>query len=385
MKVLQASIYFFKSTIREKSYLFWIIAFPIILLTMLNLIFSSFYKVERINFNLYLLKQDGTFSNIIEDVLLGISKGENKIFNLKVFKDYSLRDKLIRDLKDGKTHAILEIPENFDNLMLANSMFQFFGLSSPAKIKIYSLNHNASSETTALILKNIIQRMNLEFAKRIRPIKEYEVESEIVGTKNTFSYIDFIFPGTIIYAITLTSIFGIGVEIAWYKESKIFKRIYLSPLNPLQFFFSFFLSRLYIILIQVFSLSILCKFIFKSSINPISIPFIGYILLSIFTLSSLGFFSASMAKNANSANVIAQIVQFPMQFLGGIYFPVFDVPWFIYWFVLINPITYLTAGIRDSLGVLASPYPAYVCILLPLLFGIFFLTIAILKFRRIEF
>lgn len=385
MKIFGQSIYFFKSAIREKEYLFWMIAFPIILLTMLVLIFSSLYKVERINLNLYILKPEGTFSNVIEEVFQSLSSGEKKIFNLKVYKNYALKDSLISDLKNGKTHAILEIPENFDNLMLINTMLQGFGISSPAKVKIYSLNYSTSSQTASLILRNILQRMELEFAKKIKPVKEYEVESEIVGTKNTFSYVDFIYLGLVIYAITLTALFGIGTELVWYRESEIFKRFYVTPISPLEFFISFFLSRLYLILIQISSISIVCKLIYKSTVNPFSIPFIGYIFLSILTLSSFGLFTSAVSKNPNSANVIAQIVQFPMQFLGGIYFPVNDVPWVIKWFVVINPITYLASGIRDSLNVLVSPYPIYLTILIPLIYSIFFIFISIRKYRKTEF
>ncbi len=101
-------------------------------------------------------------------------------------------------------------------------------------------------------------------------------------------------------------------------------------------------------------------------------------------LSAMGFFISAVAKNTNSAGVIGQILNFPLQFLGGIYFPISDVPWFIKWIVVINPITYLAAGIRDTLGVMPSPYPIYLTILIPLIYTVLFLVVSIRKYRRVE-
>jgi ABC-2 type transport system permease protein len=102
------------------------------------------------------------------------------------------------------------------------------------------------------------------------------------------------------------------------------------------------------------------------------------------TISTFGFFISALAKNTNSANIIGQILNFPLQFLGGIYFPVNDVPWFIKWIVIINPITYLASGIRDTLGVMPSPYPIYLTILVPLAYTLVFLLISIKKYKYME-
>ncbi len=387
MIVLKNSIYFFKSAIREREFIFWFIAFPIILMVMLITIFSSMTRVERINFNIYLVKNEsGEFSNMISEVFKRISEGEDKIFNLKLMENISLKEKFFDDLKKGKTNLILEIPEGFDTGILSHITFKMLGMeSNPPPIKIYTLKYNVSSESASMIVKNIFDRMNLEFVKKMRKVNEYQVKTEIVGSKAGFSYVDFIYPGIVIVSIFFTGLMGIGEELSWYKEGKILKRFQLTPISNLQFFLAYFLARFYFFIIQILAITFVGKVIYKSTINPLSYYFVLYILLTIFSLSSLGFFVSSVSKNTNSASVIAQIIQFPLQFLGGIYFPVFDVPWIIRWIVIINPITYLAAGIRDTLGIMPSPYPLYLTILVPLLYTGVFLSIALRKYKVVEF
>ncbi|HOJ93391.1 MAG TPA: ABC transporter permease [Dictyoglomaceae bacterium] len=385
--ILKNSFYLFKSVIRQKDYLFWFLAFPIVLLVILVTIFSSTTDVERINLSLYLIKpEQGEFSNIIYDVFNNLSSGENKIFDLKVFNSISSKDNMLSDLKSEKVNGIVEIPKGFDAALLSNFAFKSFGLSfEPPTIKIYSLKHSTTSQTASLIVKNIFERFDLEFAKRMKDIKEYEVETEIVGTKETFSYVDFLYPGILILAIFFTGLLGIGSELAWYKEGKIYKRLHVTSLSPISFFSSFFLSRAYFIIIQIVVVSAICKFVYKSTINPFNPAFLFYMFLSTVTFCAMGFFISAVSKSANSAGIVGQILQFPMQFLGGIYFPVQGVPWFIKWIVLINPITYLCDGVRGSLGIMSSTYPKFLSVLVPLIYIVIFLYIALKKYMVSEF
>lgn len=383
---LKNSIYFFKSAIRERNYLFWCLAFPVLLMIILITIFSSLYEVKRVNFDIYLMKSEsGEFSNIIYNIFDELSKGEKKIFNLKVFRDISIKENLLEDLKKGKTNLIVEIPEGFDSLVISNITMRMFGATvNPVPIKVYTLRHNISSQSASMVVKSIIDRMNLEFVKRMTKVNEYKVKSEILGSRKGFSYVDFIFPGMIIIAIFFTGLFGVSQELAWYREGKILKRFQLTPISPLNFFLSYFLSRFYFFILQILALSFVGKVIYKSSVNPFSFYFNFYVFLTMLTISTFGFFISALAKNTNSANIIGQILNFPLQFLGGIYFPVNDVPWFIKWIVIINPITYLASGIRDTLGVMPSSYPIYLTILVPLAYTLVFLLISIKKYKYME-
>lgn len=387
MKTVKLANYLFKSTARDKSDFFWLLIFPIILLSILMLIFPSLYEPKEVNFNLSFLSQDGMFSEIIERVFRELSIGKRKIFYLSILKNTKENlNSEIEKLKKKNIDLIVEIPEGFDTQMLNWFMLNNLGLTtSPPSINIYSLKHNISSESAYLTVKNILQKLELEFLKKIGyKLRRIENETEIIGTRNTFSYIDFIYPGIVIFVIFMTGLFGIGLHLTWLKESGILKRIMVTSLPKSRFIISYVISRIYLIVLQVVLISLVAKFLFKTTVNPLSLSFIGYTLLTILCLSSLGFFLASISKNISSANAISQIINFPLQFLGGIYFPVSGVPWAIRWLVLINPITYLASGIRDALGIMKSPYPLYVTIIVPAVWTIFCLLFTIRRFKLEE-
>jgi len=387
MQIIRLANYFFKSLVREKIDLFWLIIFPVILLTILMLIFPSLYEPREVAFNLTLLSQKGTFSEIIERVFKEVSKGENKIFRLFLLQnsEENLKRELER-LKAKKTNLIVEIPEGFDAQMLNFFILKGMGVSpSPPVINVYSLKHDTSSESAYLIVKNILEKLEFEFIRKAGyQLRRIESETEVVGTKSTFSYIDFIYPGIVIFVIFMTGLFGIGMDLVWLKETGILKRISVTILPKSRFIISYIISKIYLIIIQVTLITLMARFVYKTTVNPLSLPFIGYTALTVLCLSSFGFFLASVSRTTSSANAISQILNFPLQFLGGIYFPVTGVPWAIRWIVLINPITYLASGIRDALGIMKSPYPFYLNITVPALWIIFCLLFTVKRFRLEE-
>ncbi|MGB9681533.1 MAG: ABC transporter permease [bacterium] len=387
MKILKLADYLFKSLIRDKSSFFWLLVFPVILLAIMMIIFPHLYETKSVTFDLTLISHKGMFSEIIERIFNEVSKGENKVFQLKVVQnsEENLKREL-ENLKAKKTNLIVEIPESFDAQMLNWFMLKNMGVNPPPpSINIYSLRHQASSETAYIIVKNIFQKLELEFIKRIgHKIEEVTSETEIVGTKGTFSFIDFIYPGIVIFVVFMTGLFGIGTDMAWLKEKGIIRRINVTTLPSSNFIISYIISRIYLIILQIILVTLMAKLIFKTTINPLSPPFIGYSLLTIVCLSSFGFFLASISKTTNSANAISQVLNFPMQFLGGLYFPVINAPWTIRWIVLINPITYLASGIRDSLGILKSPYSPIITITVPILWTAFCFLFTIKRFNKEE-
>lgn len=387
MKILKIANYLFKSIVRDGSNLFWLLVFPCILLVIMMTIFPPLYEPRNVVFNLTLFSQRGTFSGIIERVFDEISKGENRIFQLKKIPDseMALREELER-LKSKKVDIILEIPEDFDTKMLNWFMLKNMGFTAPTPtINIYSLKHHTVSQSAYIVVKNIIQKLEFEFLKKIGyKIRDLDSMVEIVGTKETFSFIDYIYPGIVIFTIFMTALFGIGVDMTWLREMGIMRRINVTVLSTQEFITSYLISRLYLIALQITLVSIMAKFVYKTSINPLSSVFLLYVFLAVVCLSSFGFFIASVSKTTNSANAITQVLNFPLQFLGGLYFPITSVPWVIRWIVIINPITYLASGIRDSLGVMRSPYPTILTILVPLLWSIFFISLTIKRFSQGE-
>jgi ABC-2 type transport system permease protein len=74
---------------------------------------------------------------------------------------------------------------------------------------------------------------------------------------------------------------------------------------------------------------------------------LGLVVLGAMCLVSIGYVIASLVRTGESAMPIIQLVQFPMMFLSGIFFPLEMLPKFMKSVVSIMPLTYLGDALRQ--------------------------------------
>ena len=74
---------------------------------------------------------------------------------------------------------------------------------------------------------------------------------------------------------------------------------------------------------------------------------LGLVVLGAMCLVSIGYVIASLVRTEESAMPIIQLVQFPMMFLSGIFFPLEMLPKFMKSVVSIMPLTYLGDALRQ--------------------------------------
>jgi len=66
---------------------------------------------------------------------------------------------------------------------------------------------------------------------------------------------------------------------------------------------------------------------------------------------AFGFLIASLARTANAGMATANILNMPMMFLSGMFFPIAGLPAFLLAIVYANPVSYLANALRASVGV----------------------------------
>jgi ABC-2 type transport system permease protein len=66
---------------------------------------------------------------------------------------------------------------------------------------------------------------------------------------------------------------------------------------------------------------------------------------------SLGFIIAGLAKTPESAGPIASFISFPLLFVGGIFFPIKDMPEFLQPVIHALPIAQLSTALREVMNV----------------------------------
>ncbi len=86
---------------------------------------------------------------------------------------------------------------------------------------------------------------------------------------------------------------------------------------------------------------------------------IGFIVLGALAFTALGYVLASFARTEEAATGLTQIVQLPMMFLSGIFFPLEVMPEWLRGVATAMPLTYLGDALRQTMvgGTPFAPLP----------------------------
>ncbi len=354
----------FLSEIRQKETIIWSFMFPLLLFFILNLTVGGAINQEEngITFRYVFIGGDTIYDKFIEGMFTKIP----------VFKE-----KPAKDIKEGM-------------LYLKKGTVDVIIVSNNKNIDIYYTKERKASEFAKKVVEGIFDKLNLTisltlqyikyyslknfvfgafgvdispFIKKLKPIT-YKIEGISPGDKK-FSYKDYLFPGLLLMSLISLGAFNIPLKITLYRETGILKKFFVTPLTPSILFFGNLITSFFIATIQYIIFALFSKYVMKVGINVFSPFIILYALLAFLLSYSIGFAIATLAKTPQTASILGNAVFFPLQFLGGLYFSVDNAPWAIKWFVLINPLTYISSSIRDKAGLIPSPYPLYLSYVVP--------------------
>ena len=252
----------------------------------------------------------------------------NKLFNIIQGSEGTLRNELV----NGDLMIVLIIPSAMDD-------------------KVKSSN-----------IKLLVDKSQAQFIQTIEPILNQSllsIEREITGRASMFnlviedvksrtlSYIDFLLPGIMAFMLMNLSIAGSGFNVVEFRRRGILKRLFVTPIKPIDFVLSIVIARMVIVLGQLsiifgFALAILDANIVGS---VVSLYFV--IMLSVLMFLTLGFSIGSLAKTQESVGVLATIFIYPQLVLSGIFFPIETLPEYIHPFAELLPLSLVADAMRS--------------------------------------
>ncbi|MDN5338468.1 MAG: type transport system permease protein [Thermotogaceae bacterium] len=374
---------FLRENFRSFESTFWSVFFPIVLFFILVSVFGNLSTSASIELKLGVIVQEKleAFGKIFEDILKNISN--EGPFNLKYYDDF---EKAQKDLIVGNQDVFLVIPKGVNASLSSAFLFKTLKIEDVA-LEIYYVAERQTSVIAAEILAQIFDEVNIEIQRRSnRNFKEIKITDTQVKNQNqsTFSYKDYIFPGIVLMTILSVSLFNQNIGLAYNKERGTNKKLYTTPIKPLQYFSSFLITMLIIILISLVLLYVFAIFVYKvNASNILSSKFILSILLSMITLLSFGMMLTSIFKKTSTIVVTGQIMNQVLMFLGGLYFPVFDAPWAIRWIVYLLPTTYLGELLRWCIGYKISNIPFQHLLIVPMGWILFSIVIFSVNFKKV--
>ncbi len=361
------------TALRERVSLFWFLIFPVFLFIVLDLIFTNVGQQGQMNFSIALVNEDtasagaptdfaGIVAGAFEQAGTKPSGNGQPLFHLIAPRAGETDAAFIAREQDavrlGRLSALIIIPAGFNRSLLA----RLADPSAPqAAVAVYQNKGNTGSEMAAAIIGQMVAGIDREILTRTGKYSDEKAvpvtTSWAGGGTGQVSYTDFILPGIILMGFFVTGLFGVPGSILYARDQRVLRSYWVTPLTVPRYLAGFSLGQLALCLLQFLILFLLGRLAFGASVRFAQpIPAL-YLLLAAVTFLAFGFLIAAIAKTADAGMAIANVLNIPMMFLGGLFFPTGGLPLVLRAIVWVNPITYLAEGLRAGLGVQTGTLP----------------------------
>lgn len=202
------------------------------------------------------------------------------------------------------------------------------------------------SQLGTTLVEQSVDKLNKE-QQNFKPL----IQAEVVNVQSKqLAYIDFLVPGILSLLIMSNNLNGVAATIASWRERGILRRMQGTPLKSSTFIAGQMTARILLNSFQAIAVLLIAFFIFDVKVYGSWLTLLFFILLGTLTFMSIGFIVASLAKTPESAAPIAGLISFPMIFVGGIFFPIRDLPGILQPLVKAIPIGYLTDALRGVMN-----------------------------------
>jgi len=349
-----------KMYFRNKTGVFFTLFIPVILIFVFGFLFqSNDFKTDIAITNYSRTELSQKFVQSLKEV---------KAFTVKEVSEGEAADLLGR----GQIDLQVIVPDTFGQPDPATRSLK------PATIQTYYNEGNPQvGQTTNLILSQIVAGFNAQVTQA--PVV-LSVESKGVKTNN-LSQIDFFLPGVIAMSIMQLGIFAVAFAFVAYKTTGQLRRIQATPTRPMYFVVAQGTSRLIISVVQVLLLLALGMWIFDAHMIGSLLSFLFVAALGSAVFLGIGFAIAGWARDENQATPVAQLIQFPMLFLSGVFFPREGLPQWLESITRLLPLTFLVDALRKIATEGASLWALHSELLGLLVWGVIIYIIATLVFR----
>lgn len=196
------------------------------------------------------------------------------------------------------------------------------------------------------------------------------------------NYQTFIYPGIVCMSILFTSVF-FGVYIVWDRKIDFLKEVLVAPLRRSTIFMGKVVGGMTGSMIQG-TIVLLLGPLFGVGYTPI-VLLKAYIVVFVMAagLVSLGLVIGSQMESPEGFGMVVSFVVYPMFFLSGALFPIDNLPGWLTYFVLIDPLTYGVDALRGAmLGTSRFPYMVDLAVITA--FAVLMIGLGTLAFRRMK-
>lgn len=317
---------------RNKAVIFWTTFFPLFLMIVLGLFLGG---GTGTTISVAWIDQDNSeYSLIMKDTFLDV-----EAIDLREWEDVNLA-KL--EVEEGNLSFLIEIEAGFAEKIESGAQ--------PTFSVFYDETNQAIAQLGFAIIDQAVDQLN----KQLIDYQE-TVFVERLGIKSLdLTYLDFLVPGIAALMILSSNLNGVAAQISSWRERGVLRRMKLTGLPASTFVAAQITARAILNITQSILVLSVGIFLLGAQMNGNWFLLLFYLILGILVFMSLGFLVANLAKTPEHASPIAGFISFPMFFLGGIFFPITNMPDFLQPVVAIIPISHLASVLREVMNVGAS-------------------------------
>ncbi len=159
-------------------------------------------------------------------------------------------------------------------------------------------------------------------------------------------YIDFLIPGLLGMNLMGSGLWGIGFAVVQARSKKLLKRLMATPMRKGHYLFSFILSRLVFLVVEIAALVGFGWVMFRVGVRGSVAALALITVLGAIAFAGLGLLVASRARTIEAVSGLMNLVMLPMWILSGTFFSYARFPDAMQPFVRALPLTALNDALR---------------------------------------
>ncbi|HYM83943.1 MAG TPA: ABC transporter permease, partial [Candidatus Dormibacteraeota bacterium] len=253
--------------------------------------------------------------------------------------------------------GVIEVPAGFGAAVAASQSGG--GSGAPVALSLYT---DPANPTTQQALRQIVLgittgvNQSLTGRAPLLAVQTLPVQGEKVLSGPSY-YV----PSILAMALMQLGVFA-AIPLVQQREKLILKRLSATPLSRSTLVMSNVLLRLVIAAGQTALILAVGLVVFHVEVTGSWLEMIAIVALGALAFTALGYVIASFTRTEEAANGVTQVVQVPMMFLSGVFFPIAFMPDWMQAVARFLPLTYLADALRQTM-VGGSPFaPLTACI-----------------------
>ncbi|HET9017797.1 MAG TPA: ABC transporter permease [Thermomicrobiaceae bacterium] len=307
-----------RMTLRNRSALFWLLAFPVIFIVLFGYLFSG----GNLDVNVGVV---GAGSSALTTQVTGEMK---QVSGFTVTT--GTRAAELSALQQGNRDVVVVFGPGAQPGTTSAQIY-------------YDQSNPQTSQVAVAAIRQFFDQANQAITKAATPIV---ATVQGVNTQHT-SYIDFLVPGILAMSIMNNGMIGLSSSFVTYRERGILRRIRATPFPLWMFIVARVLTQVLIAVLQSVILLAVATGLFHVKISGDVASLVAMIALGSLAFLSIGFLISGLARNTEVADSLSNALAFPMMFLGGVFFPLDAAPAWMRPITDAIPLTYFANGLRD--------------------------------------